>query len=163
MVVSILQFPPKCGQITCRLWTAVQCWFWKFVLGTRRPWSCRRGGCDSYLPKRNHLLTPSYIYCLFFYHILNLSFFSFRILKGKVPSLSSLLQLEGFLNSLGKFHDLSCMSAVVLWTKWALFLKEDGHLLLGKQRNKYQIHQDGVASDKRAQTTRPSGTDTDLS
>lgn len=124
------------------------------------------------LPKRRLWLVPSkkkspidpFIYFLLvFYHILNLSFFSFRILKGKVPSLSSLLQLEGFLNSLGKFHDLSCMSAVVLWTKWALFLKEDGHLLLGKQRNKYQIHQDGVASDKRAQTTRPSRTDTDLS
>jgi uncharacterized protein involved in tolerance to divalent cations len=45
-----------------------------------------------------HMLLP----CFFFEQIPNLP--SFRISRGKVPSLSSLLLLEGFLNSLGKFH-----------------------------------------------------------
>ena len=40
--------------------------------------------------------------------------FTFRILRGKVPSLSSLLLLEGFLNSLGKFCGLSCVSCCSL-------------------------------------------------
>lgn len=80
----------------------------------------------SYLAKRNHLLIPWFVACLFFSISWICLPFSFRILRGKVPSLSSLPLLEGFLNSLGKVPWPELCQLFVFWPNAVLklFLSE---------------------------------------
>lgn len=119
-------------QIPCGLWAAIQCWFSKPILDTRRSGSCWRRGTwwkenavITFVCRReihNHVLFIlwdikqslfyGYSFSSYNFHTLNLSMS--RIFKGKVLNLSNLQELGEFLSSSGTTSPLRTKMAVSL-------------------------------------------------